>query len=226
MINSGSFINSQLRTTEKHMRIGILGAGMIGGTLGTLWHNAGHEVCFANRHPEKLHDLVSRLGPRATVDTVEAAASFGPVVLWAVPLVATPELGQRLSALLKDKVVLDTANPYPARDGAIAQEVIASGRGTGVWTAGHLPTAKVVRAFNTVFFKTLQNEANRLGDRLGIPLAGDDDDALQVAAQLAIDAGFAPVIVGELDRGRSFEPGTLVYNTGMSASALRRALGV
>ncbi len=226
MINSGGFINSQLLITEKHMRIGILGAGMIGGTLGTLWHDAGHEVCFATRHPEKLHDLVTRLGPRASTDTIEAAASFGPVVLWAVPLVATPELGQRLAGLLKDKVVLDTANPYPARDGAIAQEVIASGHGTGVWTAGHLPMAKVVRAFNTVFFKTLQKEAHRLGDRLGIPLAGDDAEAVQVAAQLAVDAGFAPVVVGGLERGREFEPGTAVYNTGMSASALRRALGV
>ena len=183
------------------MRIGIMGAGMIGATLGTLWYKVGHEVRFATRHPEKLHDLVQSLGPGASCGTVEEAASFGPVVLWAVPLGATPDLGRRLGALLKDKVVLDTANPYPARDGAIAQEVIASGRGTGVWTAGHLPTAKVVRAFNTVFFKTLQNEANRLGDRLGIPLAGDDAEALQVAAQLAIDAGFAPVIVGELDRG-------------------------
>lgn len=208
------------------MRIGILGAGMIGGTLGTLWHEAGHEVCFATRHPEKHQDLVDRLGPRACTGTAEAAASFGPVVLWAVPLVATPELGQRLGPLLQDKVVLDTANPYPARDGALAQEVIAGGHGTGVWTAGHLPMAKVVRAFNTVFFKTLQNEAHRLGDRLGIPLAGDDAEALKVAAQLATDAGFTPVVVGALERGREFEPGTPVYNTGMSAAALRRALGV
>lgn len=206
------------------MRIGILGAGMIGAALGTLWYKVGHEVCFATRHPEKLHDLVQGLGPGASSGTVEDAVNFGPVVLWAVPLGATPELGRRLGPLLKGKVILDTANPYPARDGAVAQEVIASGRGTGVWTASHLPGAKVVRAFNTVFFKTLLNEAHRMGDRLGIPLAGDDADALQLAEQLVTDAGFTPVVVGPLERGRSFEPGTPVYNSGMAAPQLRRML--
>ena len=206
------------------MRIGILGAGMIGATLGTLWYRVGHEVRFATRHPEKLHDLVQSLGPGASCGTVEEAAGFGPVVLWAVPLGATPELGRRLGSLLTDKVVLDTANPYPARDGAIAQEVIASGHGTGVWTASHMPTARVVRAFNTVYFKTLLNEAHRMGDRLGIPLAGDNTDALQLTEQLVVDAGFTPVVVGPLERGRSFEPGTPPYNSGMGASQLRRIL--
>lgn len=206
------------------MRIGILGAGMIGATLGTLWYKVGHEVCFATRHPEKLHDLVQGLGPGASCGSVEEAAAFGPVVLWAVPLGATPDLGRRLGPLLNDKVVLDTANPYPARDGAVAQEVIASGRGTGMWTASHMPTARVVRAFNTVYFKTLVNEAHRVGDRLGIPLAGDNTAALELAEQLVADAGFAGVIVGPLERGRSFEPGTPVYNTGMGATQLRRIL--
>lgn len=206
------------------MRIGILGAGMIGATLGSLWYKVGHEVCFATRHPEKLRDLVQGLGPGASCGTVEEAVGFGPVVLWAVPLGATPELGRRLGPLLKDKVVLDTANPYPARDGAVAQEVIAGGRGTGVWTASHLPGAKVVRAFNTVYFKTLLNEAHRMGDRLGIPLAGDDTEALQLAEQLVSDAGFTPVVVGPLERGRAFEPGTPVYNSGMAAPQLRRML--
>lgn len=208
------------------MRIGILGAGMIGETLGTLWHKAGHEVFFATRHPEALSELIARLGSGAAAGTVEEAVRFGPVVLWAVPLSATPALGQALGVQLAGKIVLDATNPYPSRDGDAAREVTAGGRGTGVWTARHLPQARVVRAFNTVYFKTMQSEAHRAGDRVGIPLAADDAHALQVAEQLVADAGFTGVRVGDLASAQWFEPGTPVYNTGMGARALRQALGL
>ena len=89
-----------------------------------------------------------------------------------------------------------------------------------------LPGARLVRAFNSVYFKTLQTEAHRAGDRVGIPLASDDAAALNLAAGLVRDAGFEPVVVGPLARARSFDPGTPVYNTGMSGADLARALGV
>lgn len=206
------------------MRIGILGAGMIGATLGALWRTAGHEVFLATRHPEKLKDLIAQLGPGAFAGTVEEAVRFGDVVLWAVPLGSTPELGKALGPLLQGKVILDATNPYPMRDGAAAHEVITSGQGTGVWTARHLPGAHVVRAFNTVYYKTLESEAHRDGDRVGIPLAGDDAAALQLAEKLVADAGFTAVVVGGLERAREFEPGTPVYNTGLGSEALRKAL--
>ncbi|HKN67724.1 MAG TPA: hypothetical protein VJW73_15680, partial [Gemmatimonadaceae bacterium] len=85
------------------------------------------------------------------------------------------------------------------------------------------PRSKWVKAFNSVYFKTLASEAHRPRDPLGIPLAGDSPEALEVASQLVRDAGFEPVVVGDLGRGKEFEPGTPVYNTGMSASALRKA---
>jgi len=84
------------------------------------------------------------------------------------------------------------------------------------------PGARWVKAFNSVYFKTLESEAHRSGDRLGIPLAGDDRDALEVASRLVRDAGFDPVIVGDLARGREFEPNTPPYNTGMSGEKLRQ----
>ena len=82
------------------------------------------------------------------------------------------------------------------------------------------PGARWVKAFNTVYFKVLEREANREGDRVGIPLASDDQQALDVAAALVRDAGFEPVIVGPLARGKAFEPNTPPYNTGMSARDL------
>jgi predicted dinucleotide-binding enzyme len=79
-----------------------------------------------------------------------------------------------------------------------------------------------VKAFNSVNYKVLEKEAHRDGNRVGIPLAGDDRGAVETAAQLVRDAGFDPVIVGALARGREFEPNTRPYNTGMSGQELRR----
>jgi predicted dinucleotide-binding enzyme len=87
------------------------------------------------------------------------------------------------------------------------------------------PRSRWVKAFNTVYFKTLESEAHRAGDRVGIPLAGDDRKALETAAGLVRDAGFDPVIVGPLARGREFEPDTRPYNTGMNGPELRNLFG-
>ena len=99
--------------------------------------------------------------------------------------------------------------------------------GSAGWVASHFPKARVVKAFNTVYFKVLQAEAHRGGnDGVGIPLAGDDPDAIAAAVQLTRDAGFTPVIVGGLEKGKLFEPGTAVYASGMKGSEVSAALGV
>ena len=206
------------------MRIGIIGSGMIGGTVGKLWAKAGHEVLFSSRHPEKLADLARAAGGRA--GTVEEAARFGEVVFLAVPYKALPELHQQIGEHLRGKTVIDAGNLYPDRDGAVAQSVLDEGVGAGVGTQRHLPEAHVVRGFNTVYFKVLEKEAHRKGDGVGIPLAGDDKAALDTAAKLVRDAGFDPVIVGGLSEARRFDAGTPVYNTGKSGPEVRAALGV
>jgi predicted dinucleotide-binding enzyme len=204
------------------MRIGIIGAGMIGSTVAKLWIDAGHEVRIASRHPENLRDEVVKLGARASTGTPADAAGFGDVVMITVPLLAIPELARTLAPLLVNKVVLDTGNAYERRDGATAREAAQHPRGSAGWAAAHFPGSRWVKAFNTVYFKTLASEAHRMGDRVGIPLAGDDRGALDIAAGLVRDAGFDPVIAGGLAKGREFEPDTKPYNTGMSGAELRR----
>jgi predicted dinucleotide-binding enzyme len=203
------------------MRIGIVGAGRIGAALAKLWIDAGHEVRLASRHPEQLQDLIAQLGSRASAGTPEEAATFGEVVMLTVPLAAIPQLAPALAPRLAGKVVLDTGNAYEARDGDVARQARSHPRGSAGWAAEMFPGSRWVKAFNSVYFKVLEREAHRDGDRVGIPLASDDHAALETAEVLARDAGFDPVIVGTLDRGKEFEPDTRPYNTGISGRDLR-----
>ena len=208
------------------MKIGIIGAGMIGATVGKLWVDAGHEVRFASRHPDELQPLVARLGPRATAGTSADAARFGEVVMLTVPLAAVPQLVPEIGDAIADKIVLDTGNAYEQRDGEVAREAKRHPGGTAAWAAAKFPRARWVKAFNSVYFKTLASEAHRKGDQVAIPLASNDGKALEVAAGLVRDAGFDPVIVGALAQGVMFEPGTPPYNTGMSGADVRRMFKV
>jgi predicted dinucleotide-binding enzyme len=190
--------------------------------MAKLWVDAGHEVRLASRHPDALKPLIEKLGPRASAGTPADAAQFGDVVMLTVPLAAIPDLARDLAPLLVSKVVLDTGNAYEGRDGAVAREATGHPKGSAGWAAAQFPGARWVKAFNTVYFKTLASEADRDGNRVGIPLAGDDPGALETASALARDAGFDPVIVGPLARGKEFEPETGPYNTGMSGQDLRK----
>jgi 8-hydroxy-5-deazaflavin:NADPH oxidoreductase len=206
------------------LKIGIIGAGHIGGTLARLWVQAGHEVLLSSRHPDQLRGLAESLGPRARVGTPREAAVFGEVVLVSVPYGALPQLGRELKAELAGKIVLDTGNPYPSRDGEMAEE--ARHLGTGVASAQYLPGVRLVRAFNAINSGDLASAAHRAGEPAAIPLAADDPEALHVAERLVRDAGFAPVAVGPLARAREFDVGTPVYTRLMTAAQLRQALGL
>ncbi len=208
------------------MNIGIVGSGKIGSVVGKLWARAGHHVRFSSRHPEQLDGLVRQAGPNASRGTIEEALGFGDVILLSIPYGSVQRFGQEHGARLQGKVLIETGNPYPQRDGAIAQEVRASGRGTGLWSAGWLPGVRLVRGFNSVWDQTLAKEAHRPEPRVGVPLASDDPEALEIAARLVRDAGFDPVIVGGLARARDFDVGTPVYASNMSGPEVRQALGL
>ena len=206
------------------LKIGIVGAGHIGGTLAALWVKSGHEVLISSRHPDKLRGLASSLGPTSHVGTPHDAAVFGDVVLISVPYGALPQVGHDLTHELAGKIVLDTGNPYPARDGQMAEE--ARRKGTGVASAEFLPGVRLVRAFNAIGYRPLASEAHRAGELIAIPLAGDDPEALAVAQRLVRDAGFEPVVVGPLSHAREFDVGTPPYDKLMTASELRQVLGL
>jgi 8-hydroxy-5-deazaflavin:NADPH oxidoreductase len=206
------------------LKIGIIGTGHIGGTLAALWVQAGHEVLMSSRHPEELQSLARSLGPKAHVGTPKEAAQFGEVVLVSVPYGALPQVGRDLKAELAGKIVLDTCNPYPSRDGEMAVE--ARRKGTGAADPEFLPGVRLVRAFNAINSGDLKSEAHRKGEPIAIPLAGDDSQALKVAEQLVRDAGFAPVVVGPLSTAREFDVGTEVYTRLLTAPQLRQALNL
>jgi Predicted dinucleotide-binding enzymes len=108
-------------------RIGIIGSGNIGGTIGGLWVKKGHSVFFSSRHPDELKDMVAKLGSLAQAGTVEQAVAFGDVLFIAVPYGAIPQIGKDYSAAMKGKVMLDACNAVSSRDGAVADEVERNG---------------------------------------------------------------------------------------------------
>jgi 8-hydroxy-5-deazaflavin:NADPH oxidoreductase len=213
-----------LRAAPPPIKIGIIGTGHIGGTLARLWVKAGHEVLISSRHPDALQGLATSLGPLAHVGTPREAALFGDAVLISVPYEALPQVGHDLAKELAGKIVLDTGNPYPARDGDMALE--ARKKGAGVASAEFLPGVRLVRAFNAITYIELANQAHRAGELAAIPLAGDDRQALEVAEGLVRDAGFEPVVVGPLASARKFDVGTPVYVKVLTAGQLREQLGL
>jgi predicted dinucleotide-binding enzyme len=208
--------------TTKPMRIGIIGSGRQGGALGLQWAKAGHEVFFSSRNPGNLKELVAKAGPKARAGTPAEAAKFGDVILIAVPYGETPNVARDNGAFLKGKIVIDVGNPRVDRDGPMAADALK--KGAGVATAEYLPGARVVRALNALSFVQVEREAHRQGEKLGVPVAGDDKQAVDTVVQLVTDAGFDPVVVGGLARGREFDAGTPVYVKGLTAAQLRTAL--
>ena len=205
------------------MRIGLIGAGRIGGTLAKLAVDHGHEVVLSNsRGPDTLRHLVAELGPAASAASVPDAAARGEIVVVTIPLKhyeAVP------AGPLSGKIVIDTDNYYPERDDHIA--ALDDGRTTSSeLLAAHLPDSRVVKAFNTIYFEHLATEGEPAGTpgRRALPIAGDDADAKRAVAALIDDFGFDVVDAGALAEGRRFQPGTPAYNIRLDADELRAAL--
>src|SRR5580704_6790485 len=205
------------------LKIGIIGAGHIGSAVGGLWVKSGHPVMFSSRHPEELASMVQGLGPLAKSGTVAEAVAFGDVVFIAVPYGAYPQIGKDYGNQLAGKVVLDAGNATVRRDGEeITNE--AKEEGIGNVSAKYLPGARIVRAFNSMGYKFFSSEANRAGERMAIPLAGDDKDAVATASMLVHDAGFDPVVVGSLARAKDFQQGGPLYGQQLTAQEFLKRL--
>jgi predicted dinucleotide-binding enzyme len=188
-------------------KIGMIGAGRMGSGLGTLFVKAGHPVMFSSRHPENLKDLTARLGSLAQAGTVGQAVAFGDVIVLVVPYRALEDIGKaHASALAKKALVLDVANPIARRDGEDFVKRVNEQGGPGLVTAKLLPGAPIVRAFNAIGASRLG--ADRGGQPVGVPIAGDDPKAIALAEKLIRKIGYEPVLVGGLALGRHLVPGT------------------
>ncbi len=207
-------------------KIGIVGSGNIGGTLGILLAKAGYEIFYSSRHPDTLKDLARTAGPKARTGSVAEAIAFGDVIVLSLPLKALPELDAEKKKALKGKIVIDTSNPYPERDGVIAEEARKEPGGMGVFVSRLLPGARIVRAFNTVYFKDLKKTTNKSGEKIGIPIASDDQEGLKACVELVERAGLDPVVVGSLSTSKLFDVGAAVYATSAPAKEIKEKLNL
>lgn len=204
------------------IRIGVIGAGWLGGTVAELWVKAGHQVMFSSRNLNEMKQKVKPLGENAHAGTPAEAAAFGEVVLFAVPYDAMPGLAKQLANTVKGKIVLDACNPPYSESDALSRE--AWQNGVGETTARLFPGARIVRAFNAVDATQIASSATRQSDKLGIPIASDDRQALQVVAQLVTDVGSVPVITGNLATAKKFQNGSDGFRANTDAAALRKIL--
>jgi len=199
-------------------KIGIVGSGRVGSAIGAVWVRAGHEVMFSSRNIEHDKALAAKLGGGARAGTPREAAAFGEVVMVSVPYGSLPDVGKDLGDLIKGKVVIDTCNPFPGRDGDIAEW--ARKKGAGLASAELLPGARLVRAFNAIGAARMGSAYQEPG-RVGMPIAGDDAQAIAVASRLIRDVGYEPVLIGGLAMGKHLMPGTALAGE-RTAEEIRR----
>lgn len=193
------------------MKIGILGAGNIGATAARLFIAAGHEIAVSNsRGPDSLKSLTRELGPHAHAMTIQDAARFGDVILLAVPWRAPEALPD--ADLLRGKIVIDAMNPYRP-DGGFYD---LGGSTSSELVLERMPGARLVKAFNTIYYVHLAGRGRKdlpSDDRHTIYVAGDDEEAKRVVAQLIEEIGFTAVDTGSLhEGGRIQEPDSPIYN--------------
>lgn len=214
------------------MRIGIIGAGQIGGTLARRLTSLGHEVSIANsRGPESLAGLAKETGAKPV--TVQQAARAGELVIVTIPMKNIPQLpagpslrsGQALfDGVPGDVVVVDTGNYYPQqRDGRI--DAIEDGTTESRWVSERLGRP-VVKAFNNIYARHLLERGKPRGTpgRIALPVAGDDRRSKEILIQLLDQLGFDGVDAGTLDESWRQQPGTPVYGTDLDADGVRTAL--
>jgi predicted dinucleotide-binding enzyme len=190
--------------------VGFIGSGRIGGTVAALAVDAGHHVVLSNsRGPETLADLVAELGPLARAATREEAAAAGDLAVVSIPVKACFDLP---TAAFAGRIVMDTGNYYPERDGDIA-ELDGGSLTSSELLARELPGAEIVKVFNNIFSKHLLNLARPADDtdRSYLPIAGDSADAKAAVTAFLDSIGYGTVDVGPLAEGWRFQPGTPAY---------------
>lgn len=195
------------------MRIGIVGTGPVGQTLGTIWARAGHEVAFGSRDPSRAAEAAANLAG-ALATTQEGAAAFGEVVLWTPRGVMPAE-----PDLLAGKTVIDPNNRRPGPDGSYASPR-PEGPSLSEQLQAAAPRARVVKAFNTVVMRLLREDPERLrASEAQVFLAGDDAESKAVAAGLAADIGLRAIDLGGIDAAWMAEAMADTFRQAMAKSS-------
>jgi predicted dinucleotide-binding enzyme len=192
--------------------IGIIGSGRIGSTVARLALDAGHDVVLSNsRGPETLHELVAELGPRSRAASRDEAVAVGEIVLVSIPINVYPTLS---GVTMAGKIVMDTGNFYPRRDGDVP-ELSDKSLTDSEYLGRVLPGAEIVKVFNNIFYKHLLNLARPAGssDRTALPIAGNAAAAKSVVTEFLDSIGYDAVDAGDLADGWRQQPGTPVYGT-------------
>ena len=208
---------------DKKMKIGIVGSGNVGSAIGASRVRAGHEVMFSSLNIEHDKALAARLGGGARAGTPREAAAFGDVVMISVPYHALPAVGKDLADIIKGKIVIDTNNPILARDGDLAKW--AREKGAGLASQELLPGARIVRAFNAIGAAQM-GAAYKEPGRIGMPIASDDAQAIEVASRLIRDVGYEPVLIGGLEMGKHLMPGTALAGERSAEEIKKIAVGL
>lgn len=200
------------------MKIAILGSGHIGGNLGKLWAQAGHEVFFGSRNPEGLADLLAKAGDNAQLGTVDEALAFADVIAEALPFGKTMDLP---AEKLAGKILIMASNYYPQRDGSIELDGLSQSEAL----AKRLPETSIVKAFNMLYYKELEERLTGGGTAgATIVIAGDEATAKIIVAGLVRDAKFDVVDAGPLAEGRWFETDAPLYARALTAEVVRTEL--
>lgn len=204
------------------MKIGIIGSGNIGGNLGKHWAKAGHDVLFSSRHPEELNDLAREAGNNAkAVSVTEAFEANADAYLLATPFKAIDKISELYAGEYGNKVIIDATNPYPERDGEMAQEVRNANYNATEYTAMKFNTAKTVKAFNTIKAEDLRDRAFREYDKLSVPFAAQDVESKAVGQQLIEDIGFDAFYIGNLSDTNIMDPDQAIYGKAVEVGELK-----
>lgn len=201
------------------MKLGVIGAGALGGAVGRAWAKGGHEVILSSRHPSRL--TVSGSGLRAA--SVEDCAHDAEVLLIATPYEALPDLGRQLRPQIAGKVVLDATNPDPFSHSELAEATRRNGM--GLTSQKCLAGSRLVRAFSSINASAVTNSRGAARP-LAVPVAGDDEIAVAIAERLVRDAGCVPVVTGDLASSRIFQWGNPGCFVNTDEAGLRKVLGL
>ena len=222
-VTAGVSAQSLAQRGRKPLRIGVIGAGWLGGTVGRVWVKAGHDVMFSARNLDKVRRDVQGLGERARVGAPKEAAAFGDILLVALPFDAIEPVGKDLADQFRGKIVIDASNG----NGDDPRVVSGAGGNVAVMISQWLAGSRYTRAFSCVDATQIEASYGRGGkDPLAVPIASDDAQALEVTAQLVRDAHCAPVSVGGLVNALRFQRGAAAFRRHTNEAEMRRLLGV